>query len=79
MSKKISTSRAAFWLATVSLWQIGPVLRAADQTWTAGTATSFNWDDAANWSVAAPTLADTAILPVLIPNPGPGLTHEQTV
>jgi autotransporter-associated beta strand protein len=54
----------------MAVWQIGQPLQAADQTWTAGTATDFSWDNASNWSAAAPTIADSAILPLLIPNPG---------
>ena len=53
----------------MALWQIGQPLQGADTTWTAGTGTNFNWDDAANWGAGAPTFADTAILPYLIPNP----------
>ena len=58
--------------ALMAVWQIGQPLQAADHTWTAGTTTDFNWDDAGNWSGGVPTIAGTgtAILPFIIPNPG---------
>lgn len=58
--------------ALMAVWQIGQPLQAADHTWTAGTSTDFNWDDASNWSGGVPTISGTgtAILPFLIPNPG---------
>lgn len=38
--------------------------------WTAGSNTNLNWADPLNWSGGVPTIADDAILPFVVPNPG---------
>ena len=61
---------ASMLAALIALWQVGQPILAADVNWNAGSGSNFNWFEGANWSAGIPGLADNAILPFTIPNPG---------
>lgn len=67
--------RNRYWLtcflaAEMGLWQIAQPLQAAAITWTAGSATDFNWANSANWRGGLPQLLDDLSFNAPLPNPG---------